>query len=351
MTRPVRLAAALIAAALLPPAPASCETWRLVADAFDGLERHESWEIVVESGRIVSAGPARPSAGSGAERAEAPAILTPGLVDLDARLGMTAGAENHEIVATDLLLADGFAPDAAERESLRRSGVTLAWLMGPDSVVVAGAGALVQPAAFEEPPDILRRRWGCSASLASAARQPERSPTSLPDQALALQASAPAIEGPLRIRFDDGASARHAARLGIPVGIPARMGDLAELRSADALVLSRDWSSLRPDDLSLVAALFAATPPLRIGLGSGPSSLGPAALKLAAARLAEAGASPDAILRALTADAAAILGDPARGRIAPGAPADLVLWSGHPAHPGSRPIRVWIAGEEIYRAP
>lgn len=347
------LARGCAALLLLPGMPgAEAAPLRLLAPAFDGQVRHEMLEVVLEGSRIAHAGPPAQTGAAALpeERFEAPHFLTPGLIDLDARFGLQGDAEPFEILAVDLLLADAFAPDEDEAAALRRSGVTTAWLLGGDSVVIAGAGAVVQPTAAGEPA-MLRARWGCSASLASAARVPERAPTSLPDQAQALELLAGEIAGPLRVRFDDGASARHAARLGIPVGLPLLEGDVTELAQASKFIASTDWASVGSRAISLTTRRLGSGDGGTVGLGSGDSVMGPVAVRLAAARLLEAGADRDALLRALTSDAARLLGDPERGRIAAGAVADLVLWSGDPVLPGSRPLRVWVAGEEIFRAP
>ena len=333
-----RAAWALALLLLLAP-DVSAEPLRLRARVFDGTAWREAAEVVVDGGVITAVRDAGDDPLEG--------VLTPGLIDLDARYGLGGGDEEMpEILATDLRLRDAFAPDVSEADALRRSGVTSAWLLGGPSVVAAGAGAVVQPAAGS--PRIARASWGLSASLASTARIAERAPTSLPDQADALATVLGEIPGPARIRFDDGASARHAARLGIPVGVPRRAEDLVEMRAAPALIASADWAGVDFAALLRLRAWMAASP---MGLGSGNTEAGPSGVRIAAARLVEEGADPSAVLRAMTSDAATILGDPSRGRVAPGAVADLVLWSGDPTSLNSRPLRVFVAGEEIFHAP
>jgi imidazolonepropionase-like amidohydrolase len=51
-------------------------------------------------------------------------------------------------------------------------------------------------------------------------------------------------------------------------------------------------------------------------------------------------------LRAVTQDVAEAFGLPG-GRIAPGAPADLVLWNGDPLESSSRPVGMWLAGRQV----
>jgi imidazolonepropionase-like amidohydrolase len=58
--------------------------------------------------------------------------------------------------------------------------------------------------------------------------------------------------------------------------------------------------------------------------------------------------TPEQVLRAITLTAAELAGIADRaGSIAVGKDADLVLWSGDPFAPASRPVRVWIRGEQV----
>lgn len=71
-------------------------------------------------------------------------------------------------------------------------------------------------------------------------------------------------------------------------------------------------------------------------------------LPLIGAELTRRGLPADAALRALTLTPARLLGVADRlGSIAPGRDADLVLWSGHPMAPASRPLLVMIDGEIV----
>jgi predicted amidohydrolase YtcJ len=54
--------------------------------------------------------------------------------------------------------------------------------------------------------------------------------------------------------------------------------------------------------------------------------------------------TPQEAIRAATVDAAASLGAPARGGLAPGAPADLVVCDGDPFTPATRVTQTWVAG-------
>ena len=331
---------AIVLAALAPRAGAAPLVLR--ARAFDGTAWHERFEVEIDAGRIVRAG--EPTGAPALEIAGA--SLVPGLIDCDARIGLAGPDEElEEAISTDLRLADMFAPRADEAAGFRASGITAAWLDTPGGTVVAGHAAIVAPGPGE--PRIDRASWGLAASLASWARDPDRAPASLPEQAAALE-RAPKGDGPLRVRFDDGASLRQAARLGVPLGLPQREADLVELAPARALVASADWTSV-PDDALRPLVAWARTG--RFALGSGETPMGARGLRLAAHRLAGLGVNPAVLLRAMTRDAADVMDDPVRGRLEPGARADVVLWLGDPVSLASRPLRAWVSGEEVYRAP
>jgi len=67
-------------------------------------------------------------------------------------------------------------------------------------------------------------------------------------------------------------------------------------------------------------------------------------LRQAAGNAVRGGLDHTAAITAITAAPAAVFGLPERGRIAPGAVADLVLWSGDPLEISSAAEHVWIGG-------
>ena len=62
-------------------------------------------------------------------------------------------------------------------------------------------------------------------------------------------------------------------------------------------------------------------------------------------RSGEQALTPPEAVRAVTVQAAASLGAPAGGGIAPGQPADLAICSGDPFEPGTRVVQTWVAGQ------
>lgn len=96
--------------------------------------------------------------------------------------------------------------------------------------------------------------------------------------------------------------------------------------------------------LESVKLLSAAGVPVAFALDA-PSNA-PLELRLSAARAHRAGASKDAVWKALTEDAARLAGvGKAVGKLEPGYEADFVLWSGDPLDLSSRVVAVYVDGE------
>jgi len=341
-----RRAALLLLAALAPGAMASPLMIR--ARMFDGSAwRDGVTEVVVDAGVIRSIRTLPEGSAPGVPGA----VLTPGLVDHDSALGLSAGREEpQEAFSPDLLVADAFSPDASESRALARSGVTTAWLGGGGTSVLSGSGALVAPS--REAARVTDRRHGLCASLATSARLAERAPTAPPEQRDQLSRMLSDTSVPARVRFDDGTSAAAAGSLPgvLLVGVPDTPEAARQIEhgASAGIILSADWAHLSQDRVRLAARMIEeAQQP--VGIGSGSSTAGPLGLRIAAHALVQAGASRERMLRALTRR----LDQPATSNPAlrAGAPADLVLWSGDPTSLASRALVVWASGVEIHRAP
>lgn len=317
---------------------------------FDGVRWHQGLTVVLHGDRIQDVrrdGSVPP----GARLIDVPeAVLTPGLIDLDSSLGLEgARDELHEALSPDLTVIDAFAPDTAELEALRVSGVTSLWLSPGASGVLGGRGAVVQPAPRGKAGRVLSRDWGPVGSLTAAARLPNREPSSLPQQATMLQAALEGeFSGPARVRIDDAASAARGARIpsALLVGRPEEEAALREFVVVRGVV----FSGVDPlgGRTSLRAPALLAERDLALGFGSAQSPLGPVAIRHAAARAVAGGLDPTTALSGLTGGAAGLAGLPgARGTITPGAAADVVLWTGDPVEPSSRALRVWVGGLEV----
>jgi N-acyl-D-aspartate/D-glutamate deacylase len=344
--RPAALA--LLAAIHAAPTDAA-ELAVRASSAFDGARDLAGVTVVVRAGRIADITPVAPR---GIPLTEVDgAVLTPGLIDAAAELGLEQPVdESSEASSPDVSLLHALAPDDLELEAFRRSGVTSAWISPGRTTVVAGHCPVVQPGPRGDGLGVLHASWGVTGSLAAAARIPDRAPTSLPGQAALLFEDLPARSGALRVRVDDAASGRlSAARAAALVGLPEPGAWLTELDGARGFVtggLGPDAPASTPGAVVALARRLGAR---RLAFGSLDQPLGPASIRLAAARCVEGGLSREDALTALTLGAATVTGLEDRGRLAPGAAADLVLWSADPILPASRPLVVWVGGREVYR--
>ena len=104
----------------------------------------------------------------------------------------------------------------------------------------------------------------------------------------------------------------------------------------------------RPD---AAAVLNQAGTEVIFGSGLLPSPEAAPHLALYAARAVGYGLDSDAALEAITSAAARLLGvEKEVGQLKEGLKADLVIWSDHPFAPGARVQRVFVGGQEVYRA-
>jgi imidazolonepropionase-like amidohydrolase len=98
-------------------------------------------------------------------------------------------------------------------------------------------------------------------------------------------------------------------------------------------------------DTALGNAAMLRAAGVRVALTAGP--LGASHLREQAMVAVRWGMTKADALAAVTSVAADLCGLPDRGRITDGGPADVVLWSGHPLLPSSRPLVVVVDGEIV----
>jgi imidazolonepropionase-like amidohydrolase len=178
---------------------------------------------------------------------------------------------------------------------------------------------------------------------------------------LDLEALRPVFEGRLPVLIGaDGASDLEAlARLKTELGLQLVVVGAAEgwlvadtLAKAEIPVIvsplvygpgSFDQIHARPDN---AARLAAAGVPLILTM-EGFDAHNVRTLRQGAGNAVREGLPHDAALRAITETPARVFGQPDRGRIAVGAIADLVLWTGDPLELSTSARRVWIDGVEV----
>jgi imidazolonepropionase-like amidohydrolase len=124
---------------------------------------------------------------------------------------------------------------------------------------------------------------------------------------------------------------------------------LAALRASELGVIVGPYSAqqTRPS-LESVRLLAEAGVPVAFALDAPENS--PEELRLTAARALWAGATRDAVWKALTEDAARLTGAKSIGTLAPGQDADFVLWSGDPLDLSSKVVAVYVDGKRVWAA-
>jgi imidazolonepropionase-like amidohydrolase len=182
-----------------------------------------------------------------------------------------------------------------------------------------------------------------------------------PDYDPKLEALVPVVEGRLPVHFhahraDDIAT---AVRLGEEFGLDYRIlhategylvADILAQKGVGVitgpLITDRSKPELARMQPSAPAALVAAG--VKVAICTDHPELPIQHLAMSAALCLRHGMTPEQVLRAITLTAAELAGIADRaGSIAVGKDADLVLWSGDPFAPASRPVRVWIRGEQV----
>jgi hypothetical protein len=145
-----------------------------------------------------------------------------------------------------------------------------------------------------------------------------------------------------------GFASRHGLR-GAVHGAPWA-GELADpIHAAGLSVICGPFAiGCERRDLLAVVSLGKAGIPFGFGL-DGPGSA-PSALRTSAAMCVREGLDRAVAWRALTSDAARIVGAEARvGTLAAGSDADLVLWSGDPLDLSSSVVAVYVDGKPAWR--
>jgi imidazolonepropionase-like amidohydrolase len=361
--------------------------------------------VILLDGRVVAAGPAPPlPAGSRVIDCGA-GILTPGLVDAACQLGthaLVGFSEQSSEVIPHLDTADSIDWFSESFERLAREGVTTVWVTGEAASVISARGAAVKTGGdvalrrLETRPGVkgtlgpeTSRRGSFNNSpsrfrgVSFTARRPttrmgaswvfrkaffdalafKESGATAADPA-AMRALLDVLEGKvdlrmqLRTAMDFDLAARlcdeFGLRFSIESGIEAgKRLDLLKERSIPVIFgpVSLDGMSVSDFD----GAIEALDTPRRLAEAGIPfcitaaEGIGERGLARQVGTAVRHGLARDRALRAVTADAAVMLGLEGRvGRIAPGLDADLVLWSGAPFDDSSRPVLVLIQGRPVF---
>ena len=357
----VCLAATLGAAAQGPGGPMTA--LRVGSVYQDGAVTPGPLTILIQDGRIVALG-AEVTVPATATRVDHPGALAfPGFVDAAAGLGVDkARSAPARPYVPDLAVADGLDAGDPRFPTHVAAGVTSFHGIPGASEPVGGRSAV-----FGWRSGVARflgRNVTLGISLDEEAYASDRAPTStlgllqdLPD--LLASASFAEVRGrqrPVFLRAADGAQVdlaleltqRHRLRTILGADLSAledRVGRIAAAGLEGVVVrtfapATPEFERRRLGDLAQAGVRFA--------FGSDGGLDGPHGLRLAAMAAARAGVPETALERALTIDAAAMLGLAERiGSLAVGREADILILSGHPLDPRSRMLAVLQDGHPV----
>jgi imidazolonepropionase-like amidohydrolase len=355
-------------------------------------------DVVWVDGRIAAVGPGLPELAKGTFGGKPCAVrdgtgreLTAGLVAVPTQLGVVGidlepgthddDAEGTDPVRASLRVLDGYDPTSATLAVARREGITAAIVFPGGGTVAGVAGAVhftgdtqaeaIVDAEVAVVGTIPTGAWGEGLAVWSGllddARAHARNPA-LFDQ------GRPYADGASRADLEVLAK---VARRELPLVVGAQ--------SAWQLEALLRWKAEEQVDLvvtgaaegwKVAPALAAAKVPVIVDplvygaggfdqLGGRPDNAALLAragvdvilttnsthhartLRQVAGNAVRGGMDHEAALRAITATPARVFGDPARGVIRVGSPADLVVWTGDPLELSSQAERAWIDGVAV----
>jgi imidazolonepropionase-like amidohydrolase len=362
--------------------------------------------VIIRDGKIVSVAK-NVDVPAGAKVIDASkCVITPGLIDAHGTIGLNPAAASETGRDATLDILDAVDPFSDDWRDAARQGVTAVYVQPAAGGNLGGSGAVLRvcfgdcaesialrakagvqvalgttpqapAAANNQLADLLRQRGinmpnlnqpaapppasttltrfaqyeQVRAQFDAAKRYPADKPTR-PEPPKELLAHAIKGEVPVRIEIHHEDDLRNALRLANEFGLNAiyehveRAKPFPEefAKSSASLViggkLSGDLSKLALDGRKFAIGTFGSEPRDTVGL------------RFQAAAAVAAGIPRDKVLKAITSDAADLLGVGDKlGRIAAGRPADLVVFAGDPLDL-SAPVRMTISqGKVTYEAP
>lgn len=318
------------------------------------------------------------------------AAVTPGLIDARAFVGVTdAGiGDPQQLAAPKHRVANGLAP--VRNPGWLADGVTAMYLAPGPYNLIGGTGTVVRltPSGLRS----LREDAGLHVAFGDVTLRSFKAPTTRQGLVAVLrQAFIAAAEYQTAPQKSPGQDSMSAALVRVLMGeIPLRVAVQSPDDIMTALRIAKEFDiRIVIDGASgasmAVSSLLASRAsvvlgPTIFGVGNGGDYERYATVSDAAARLSTAGVrmalstegtyaearsvaaealyargnglSPDAALRAVTLDAAAILGVDARiGSIDVGKDADLIIWEGAPLSTWGKPRVVFVEGQVVYERP
>ena len=325
----------------------------------------EDGQVMLRGGKVMAVG-AKIAAPSSAVKLRLAGVLAPGFVDAWSRVGTEHGvSEASSYLTPSLLAVDALDRDDDSWEARLAHGITAVHLVpavldqeGDPIQVLAGWSGVVGCQGRER---VMSARARQTIGLLSGPyRSREGGPSSLAGAAEALGAALtadPKAAGEAALVVVDSTEGINAARAAlagvdlawIAAGDPATFGGALRGQLLGLPVVDDgNWSARQVETWR---RLHDAEVRIAFGTGDGGPWNGPGALRTSAMAFARATGDAGAAMAAVTCNAADLAGlGRSYGRLAPGARADLVLWSGHPLDASSRVRSVMIAGRTVWSA-
>jgi imidazolonepropionase-like amidohydrolase len=316
--------------------------------------------VLVESGKITAVG-ADVSVPEDAILVVHKGTASAGLIALHSHSGSPGEMrDSTRTVLPEARVASAFDPSHEDFESAAEAGITSLVLAPLPLSLCGGTSALVKTSGGA----ILEKEAQLSLGFSAQSLRNDRAPTSFGGALAELErqlvqpegAFALAAQKKLPVLFE--ASSREdvlravefASRHGLTGAIhgAAWAGELAEpIKSAGLSVICGPFAVGEAQrDLLAVVALAKAEIPFGFGLDA--PWVHPAALRGSVAMCVREGLDRAVAWRALTSDAAKIVGAQDRiGALAKGMDADIVLWSGDPLDLSSSVDAVYVDGKRI----
>jgi imidazolonepropionase-like amidohydrolase len=361
--------------------------------------------IIVKNGRIETVGPAKEVKLEGDVPVLHAAVVTPGLIDAHSvvppsgALNLTADQDQDEMSdpnQADLRVLDAFNPNEALLEFLRREGVTMIRACPGRANVIAGQAGIFRtggttvekmtvrfPAALlvnlgehpkrSYPNKLPTTRMGTAALVRNAFVQAQadarkrataKDEDKRPPRNLKLEALAQALDGKLPVIFaaqraDDLETALRLAKefkLNAELDLAAEAYLMGDRIAAAKVPVVVHPTMQRPAEMEtfnshLCNAAVLAEHRIPLAIGTGFESYVPKTrvVRHEAGMAMVNGLGFDRALRAITQDAAKLLGiDDHFGSIEPGKVADLVLYDGDPFEHATHVTHTILDGRVVY---
>lgn len=342
----------------------------------------EKGVIIVRDGKIEGVGVGL-DVPEGVETVDASdKVVVPGFIDAHCHLGLSLHAlgetdETVQPVTAQMRIIDAFDPTADGLAQAVRAGVTAAMLAPGGRNPIGGQTAVVKLAGDRQERWLVKPSAGVEMSFTNDALMSDRRPTSRPGLITLVQENLDKAASHEPDTFDPAAEvlsrltrrelpayvrAGTVDEIGAALGVIDRyelMAVLVDAQQADEvagmlaerkvpvicgplLVYSKDH------DLKRAGRLAEAG--VKIAFASFAPRTSASDIRTSAILAVRYGLNRDEALRALTLNAAELLGlDGRLGNIQPGRDADLVILDGDPLEPASRVETVIIDGNVVYR--